>query len=151
MVKPDQDELRRAFDACDRADGELDGRIKVSSLHAVFVALGADPKRVTLEAVNKAVEEQADEDEFELRAVRQPKGPLEYELEYEIFENLMEGARARELFGDALKGQSNAATRVGSSPPPPPLRASHLWPCSPCCPFPDGLILGAPSRGRVLS
>ena len=126
VVKPDQDELRRAFDACDRADGELDGRIKVSSLHAVFVALGADPKRVTLEAVKKAVEEQADENKFELRAVRQPEGPLEYELEYEIFEKLMEGARARELFGDALKRQSTAATRVRSSAAAPPRCAQAI-------------------------
>ena len=117
VVKPDQVELRRAFDACDRADGELDGRINVSSLHAVFVALGAD-RKCTLEAVKTAVEEQADEDNFELRAVRRPKGhrmysgQVEYELEYEIFENLMEGERARELFGGALKRQSTTAARV---------------------------------------
>ena len=109
-------ELRRAFNACDRADGELDGRINVSSLHAVFVALGAD-RKCTLEAVKTAVEEQADEDNFELRAVRRPKGhrmypgQVEYELEYEIFENLMEGERARELFGGALKRQSTTAAR----------------------------------------
>ena len=71
-----------------------------------------------MEAVKTAVEEQADEDNFELRAVRRPKGhrmysgQVEYELEYEIFENLMEGERARELFGGALKRQSTTAARV---------------------------------------